>query len=37
MLPSSTLPASLICLLAAFESCFTAPSFRTFCGLVAGP
>jgi DDE superfamily endonuclease len=36
MLPNPTLPASLTGLLAAFESCFTAPSFRTFCGLVAG-
>jgi hypothetical protein len=36
MLPNSTLPASLSELLAAFESCFTAPSFRTFCALVAG-
>jgi DDE superfamily endonuclease len=36
MLPPPTLPASLAGLLAAFESCFTAPSFRTFCALVAG-
>jgi hypothetical protein len=36
MLPDPTLPASLTGLLAAFQSCFTAPSFRTFCALVAG-
>ncbi|MCA1603723.1 MAG: transposase [Acidobacteria bacterium] len=36
MLPNPTLPASLVCLLAAFESCFTAPTFRTFCALMAG-
>ncbi|MCA1674516.1 MAG: transposase [Actinobacteria bacterium] len=36
MLPIPTLPASLMVLLAAFESCFTAPTFRTFCALVAG-
>lgn len=36
MLPDLTLPASLMVLLAAFEPCFTAPSFRMFCALVAG-
>ena len=36
MLPSATLPASLAALLATFEPCFTAPTFRTFCALVAG-
>jgi len=36
MLPNSTLPASLMVLLAAFEGCFTAPTFRTFGALVAG-
>ena len=34
--PDLTLPASLMTLLAAFEPCFTAPSFRTFCALAAG-
>ena len=35
MLPDATLPvpASLASLLAVFGPLFTAPSFRTFCGL----
>ena len=36
MLPDLTLPPSLVTLLAAFQPCFTAPSFRTFCALAAG-
>ena len=36
MLPDPTLPASLTGLLGIFEACFTAPTFRTFCALVAG-
>jgi hypothetical protein len=36
MLPGTTLPASLAVLLGALRPCFTAPSFRTFCGLTAG-
>jgi hypothetical protein len=36
MLPGLTLPASLASLLAALRPCFTARSFRTFCGLTAG-
>src|SRR5579862_9842273 len=36
MLPGLTLPASLAALLGALRPCFTAPSFRTFCGLAAG-
>ena len=36
MLPGVTLPASLAVLLGALRPCFTAPSFRTFCGLAAG-
>jgi DDE superfamily endonuclease len=36
MLPGATLPASLAALLGALRPCFTAPSFRTFCGLAAG-
>jgi hypothetical protein len=36
MLPGPTLPASLAALLGALRPCFTAPSFRTFCGLAAG-
>jgi DDE superfamily endonuclease len=36
MLPDVTLPASLAGLLAQLRPCFTAPSFRTFCGLAAG-
>jgi DDE superfamily endonuclease len=36
MLPEPTLPASLLLLLGALQPCFTRPSFRTFCGLVAG-
>jgi hypothetical protein len=30
------LPASLAGLLSQLRPCFTAPSFRTFCALVAG-
>src|SRR5512139_3511082 len=36
MLQLQTLPASLTVLLAAFRPCFTAPSFATFCALLAG-
>ena len=36
MLPGLTLPGSLVALLGALRPCFTAPSFRTFCGLAAG-
>jgi len=38
MLPDATLPvpASLASLLAVFGPLFTAPSFRTFCGLACG-
>ena len=38
MLPDATLsvPASLMTLLAWFAPLFTAPSFRTFCGLACG-
>jgi hypothetical protein len=36
MLQYETLPASLAGLLWVFRSCFTAPSFRTFCALAAG-
>lgn len=36
MLPDATLPASLALLLGALRPCFSAPSFRTFCGLAAG-
>ena len=36
MLPDLTLPPSLMAPLAVFQPCFTAPSFRTFCGLAAG-
>jgi hypothetical protein len=36
MLPDATLPASLQVLLAVFQPCFTAPSFRTFCALACG-
>jgi hypothetical protein len=36
MLPGLTLPGSLMALLGALRPCFTAPSFRTFCGLAAG-
>ena len=36
MLPDVTLPASLLGLLACFQPCFTAPSFRTFCALACG-
>jgi hypothetical protein len=36
MLPDFTLPPSLAGLLAAFQPCFTAPTFRTFCALAYG-
>ena len=36
MLPDLNLPASLARLLAELRPVFTGPSFRTFCGLVAG-
>lgn len=36
MLPALTLPGSLMTLLGALRPCFSAPSFRTFCGLAAG-
>jgi len=36
MLPDLNLPASLAGLLLALRPCFTGPSSRTFCGLVAG-
>ena len=36
MLPDQTLPPSLMTLLVSFRPSFTAPSFRTFCGLAAG-
>jgi hypothetical protein len=36
MLPGLTLPASLAGLLESLRPVFTGPSFRTFCGLVAG-
>jgi len=36
MLPDLNLPASLLCLLGELRSCFTAPGFATFCGLLAG-
>jgi DDE superfamily endonuclease len=36
MLPGLTLPASLAGLLGSLRLCFTGPSYRTFCGLVAG-
>jgi hypothetical protein len=36
MLQLESLPASLSGLLWAFRSCFTGPSFRTFCALMAG-
>jgi SRSO17 transposase len=38
MLPDATLPvpASLMGLLTSFAALFTAPSFRTFCGLACG-
>jgi hypothetical protein len=36
MLPDVTLPPSLTALLAVFQPCFTAPTYRTFCGLMAG-
>ena len=36
MLPGATVPCSLAGLLAVFRPCFTAPTFHTFLGLVAG-
>ena len=36
MLPGLTLPASLAGLLGSLRPCFAGPSYRTFCGLVAG-
>jgi hypothetical protein len=36
MLPDVTLPVSLTALLAVFEPCFTAPTFRAFCALACG-
>ncbi len=36
MLPDAAVPTSLMTLLAAFAPLFTAPSFRTFCGLACG-
>jgi len=36
MLPSLNLPVSLLGVLMTVRPCFTAPSFTTFCGLVAG-
>jgi hypothetical protein len=36
MLPEVTLPASPAVLPGALRPCFSAPSFRTFCGLAAG-
>ena len=36
MLPCQTLPVSLSALLMVFEPCFTAPTFRMFCGLAGG-
>jgi hypothetical protein len=36
MLPGATVPRSLADLLAVFRSCFTAPTFQTFIGLLVG-
>ena len=36
MLPDVILPPSLASLLAVFQPCFTAPTFRTFCALAYG-
>ncbi len=36
MLPDVTIPASLAGLLVLFRSCFTAPTYQTFTGLVTG-
>jgi len=36
MLPSLNLPVSLLGVLVMVRPCFTAPTFTTFCGLVAG-
>jgi len=37
MLPPLNLPVSLLGVLMTVRPCFTAPTFATFCGLVAGP
>src|ERR1035437_3412171 len=37
MFPGLSLPVSLMSVLLPLAPCFTAPMFRTFCGLVAGP
>jgi hypothetical protein len=36
MLPGATVPCSLADLFTVFRPCFTAPTFRTFLGLVVG-
>jgi hypothetical protein len=36
MLPEKTIPPSLSALLLVCRSCFTAPTFRTFCALLTG-
>src|ERR1035441_352787 len=36
MFPDASLPVSLMSVLLPLAPCFTAPAFRTFCGLVAG-
>src|SRR3954466_9704179 len=36
MLPGATVPSSLAGLLAVFRTCFTAPTFPTFVGLLVG-
>jgi transposase len=36
MFPDANLPVSLMSVLLPLAPCFTAPAFRTFCGLVAG-
>ena len=36
MFPDASLPVSLMAVLFPLSRCFTAPAFRTFCGLVAG-
>jgi hypothetical protein len=36
MLPGGAIPGSLADLLVVFQSCFTAPTFNTFSGLVVG-
>ena len=35
-MPEIILPSAMVGLLAAFEPCFHAPSYRIFCLLVAG-